>query len=136
MFLASRDACCTVTNDTFMKYYGFKQIIIDTWRAAHFEHSSGVELLLPLTPKHSIYYLSLNIHAVTLSGKSQNWWSFKALALQPIATIHPSICGTVAHTLALHVAYGHCSVSVLQRMIDDRFITGRGVPKKLTPLPF
>ena len=44
--------------------------------------------------------------------------------------------GTVAQTLALHVAYGHRSVATLQRMIDDGFITGRGVPKKLIPLPF
>ena len=135
-FLASRDTCCTVTNGAFMKYSGFKRIMIDTWRAAHFEHSSGIKFSLPLTPNNSIHYLSLNIHAVDLPQKSQNWWSFKALVLQPIATTHPTMCGTVAQTLALHVAYGHCSVATLQRMIDDGFIKGRGVPKKLTPLQF
>ena len=78
--------------------------------------------------------MSLNIHAVESSAKSQNWWTFEALALHPIATIHPSMRGTVAQTLVLHVAYGHCPVAILQRMIDDGFITGRGVPKKLAPL--
>ena len=29
-FLASRDTCCTVTNGAFMKYSGFKRVIIDT----------------------------------------------------------------------------------------------------------
>ena len=110
--------------------------MIDTWCAAHFEHSSGIKFSLPLTPKNSIDYLSLNIHAVESPRKSQNWWSFKALALQPIATMHPTMRGTVAQTLALHVAYGHRSVATLQHMIDNGFITGRGVPKKLTPLPF
>ena len=119
-----------------MKYSGFKRIMIDTWRAAHFEHSSGIKFSLPLTPKNSIDYLSLNIHAVESPQKSQNWWSFKALALQPIATTHPTMCGTVAQTLALHVAYGHHSVLTLQRMIDDGYIARQGFPKKLASLPF
>ena len=110
--------------------------MIDTWRAAHLEHSSGITFSLPLTPKKSIDYLSLNIHAVESSEKPQNWWSFKALALQPITTTHPSMRDTVTQTLALNIAYGHHSVSVLQRMIDDGFITGQGVPKKLASLPF
>ena len=93
--------------------------MIDTWRAAHFEHSSGIKYSLPLTTKNAINYLSL-----------------KALVLQPITTTHSSMCGIGAQTLALHVAYGHCPVSVLQRIIDDGFITGQGVPKKLAPLPF
>ena len=50
-FLASRDTCCTVINDASMKYSGFKRIMIDTWRAAHFGHSLGIKCSLPLTPK-------------------------------------------------------------------------------------
>ena len=119
-FLASCDTCCTVTNDAFMKYSGFKQIMIDTWCVVHFKHSLGINFLLPLTPKNSTDYLSLNIHAVEWSEKPQNWWSFKALALQQIVTTHSSMCDTVAQTLALHVNCGHCSVSVLQCMIVDR----------------
>ena len=119
-----------------MKYSGFDRVILDTWRAAHFHHNSGNQFSLPLFTKNTIDYLKLHIHSVKSSLESHNWLVYKALSLQPIATTYPIMRGTVAQTLALHIAYGHRSVSALQHIIDKGFIKGRGVPKKLAPLPF
>ena len=135
-FLASRDTCCTVTNGAFMKYSGFDRVIIDTWREAHFNHTSGIKFTLPLFPKNTIDYLKLKIHVVKKEAQSHNRLTFNALSLHPLVSTHPIMRGTVAQTLALHIAYGHRSVSALQLMIDKGFIKGRGVPKKLAPLPF
>jgi hypothetical protein len=119
-----------------MKYSGFKRVIIDTWREAHFHHTPGTQFSLPLFTKNTIDYLKIDIHSVKHSFDSQNWIVFKALSLHPIASTDPVMRGTVAQTLALHIAYGHRLVSALQLMIDRGFIKGRGIPKKLAPLPF
>jgi len=135
-FLASRDTYCTATNGAFIKYSGFKLVVIDAWCMVHFHHSSDMQFAISLTPKNSIDNMKFNIHTV---GSSSNYYkrlSYNALSLQPITTTHLTMRGTVTQTLALHIAYGHCPISTLQHIIDDDFIAGRGIPEKLAPLPF
>jgi len=138
-FLATNDKCCTVTNGAFMKFAKFKRVLLDTWRAAHFLHHSGAKFSLPFTTVNSIDYISLQIHTTTPSSRraeQHQQLQCQSLALQPVAVNHPTMKSSWAQTWSLHICYGHRSVNSLQSMIDKGYITGRGIPEKLAPLPF
>ena len=138
-FLAPRDTCCTVSNGAFLKYDGFTKVLLDTWCEAHFEHKSGAKFTLPLVPNNLIDYISFDVHttmAVSRHAEQQQKLENNSLALQPVAINHPAVRGSWVQSWALHIHYGHRSLGTLQRMIDDGWISGPGIPKKLAPIPF
>ena len=70
-FLAPNDNCCTVSNGAFRKYAGFNEVLLDTWRPAHFKHRTGKNFSIPFTTVNSIDYISLDIHTTTALSRRE-----------------------------------------------------------------
>lgn len=138
-FLATTDTCTTVTNGGFKKFCGFKDVIINTWQSIYFLHSSGAEFTLPLHERNSIDYIKFHIHPSTSQSKSITIGDrplYSHMSLQPVATHHRSLIGSVELSWRLHIQYAHRSISILQQMVKAGYIDGVAKSTTLADLPF
>ena len=135
-FYSSTDQFCTLSTGALRSNLGFTQVLHDAHKRLTLISSDTSHFSLPCSVRDDIDFVTLNVlHLPTDSRHSHPKLRYNHMSLQPASIHHKSVVGTTLFSAWLHVIYAHRSISILQQMIDNGYITGPGLPCKLAPLP-
>ena len=132
-FYSPTDKFCTISTGALRSNTGFKRVALETHQHLHLTSSSNQHYSLPCVVKDDIDFVNLTI--IHQLEKTTTPLQYNHMSLQPASLTNKLVVGTTLFSAWLHVIYAHRSISLLQQMINDGYITGPGLPCKLAPLP-